>query len=59
VLAVCPPHLPEAGAWESSFAISTPLSAPEGDQIPEARGGILYEDVQTESMYEPAFAIDA
>jgi len=34
--AVCPPRLPEAGAWESSFAISTPLSAPEGDQIPEA-----------------------
>ncbi len=38
--AVCPPHLPAAGAWESSFAISTPLSAPEGDQIPEARRGI-------------------
>jgi hypothetical protein len=35
--AVCPPRLPEADAWESSFAISTPLSAPEGDQIPEAR----------------------
>src|ERR1019366_8224033 len=39
--AVCPPRLPEAGAWESSFAISTPLSAPEGDQIPEARRGIV------------------
>lgn len=39
--AVCPPHLPEAGAWESSFAISTPLSAPEGDQTPEAAEGSL------------------
>jgi hypothetical protein len=38
--AVCPPRLPEAGAWASSFAISTPLSAPEGDQIAEARRGI-------------------
>jgi hypothetical protein len=33
--AVYPPHLPEpeAGAGESSFAISRPLSAPEGDQM--------------------------
>jgi hypothetical protein len=38
--AVFPPRLPEAGAWESSFAISTPHSAPEGDQIPEARRGM-------------------
>lgn len=27
--AVCPPHLPEAGAWASSFAVSTPHSGPE------------------------------
>jgi hypothetical protein len=40
--AVCPPHLPEAGVWESSFAISTPLSAPEGDQIAQARRGTRY-----------------
>ena len=33
VLGRCPPHLPEAGAWESSFAISTPLSAPEVDNL--------------------------
>jgi hypothetical protein len=32
-------RLLEAGAWESSFATSTQLSGPEGDQVPEARGG--------------------
>src|SRR6185312_377207 len=35
-----PPHLPEAAASESSFAISTALSAPEDDQIPEGRRGM-------------------
>lgn len=30
-------HLAEADAQESSFAVPTPLSAPEGDQRPEAR----------------------
>ena len=39
VPAVCPPYLPETVAWESSFAISTLLSAPESDQIPEAGRG--------------------
>src|SRR6185312_919890 len=38
--AAFPPHLPEAAASESSFAISTALSAPEDDQIPEGRRGM-------------------
>jgi hypothetical protein len=40
VSAACPPHLPEAAASESSFAISTVLSAPEDDQIPEGCRGM-------------------
>jgi hypothetical protein len=42
--AVCLSHLPEASAWESSFAISTPLCAPKGHRIPEARAQILLCD---------------
>lgn len=51
--AVCPPYLPEAGAWESSFAISKPLSAPEGDEIPEARRGLPSRDGPDRLRVEP------
>lgn len=37
VLGRLPAASPGGGGWESSVAISTSLSAPEGDQIPEAR----------------------
>ena len=36
----CPPHLPAAAGWESSFAISTPLCAPEA-LAEELKNGML------------------